>query len=194
MSASPEPRPSRQAITQLLLDWSGGNRQALDALMPLVAAELHRLARGYLHRESKGHTLQPTALVNELYLRLVDRRKVSWNNRAHFFGFAAQTMRRILVDHARAQRTDKRGKNVHKISIDEQLDVSIQRDIDLVALDDALETLATLDARQSRIVELRFFGGLTLDETAEVMDVGVATVSRDWASAKAWLYRELRRT
>lgn len=187
-----DPRP-RAHITELLLDWSRGDRRALDELMPLVATELRRLAGYFLVRESPGHTLQPTALVNELYLRLVDGDRVRWQDRAHFFSVAATTMRRILVDHARAQKAQKRGYGVTKVPLNEALDSSSSRDVDLIALDDALLSLAKMDRRQSRIVELRTFAGLSLVETAEVLQVSVATVSRDWASAKAWLYGELRR-
>lgn len=186
--------PRREEITDLLLEWSAGEAGALDRLMPVVNAELRRLARRYLARESPGHTLQPTALVNELYIRLVDRRRVQWQNRAHFFGFAAQTMRRILVDHARAQRAAKRGSGIPTVTLDEAVALPSGPDVDLIALDDALNALARMDQRQSRIVELRFFAGLTLQETAEVLDIGEATVSRDWASARAWLYRELTRS
>jgi len=182
----------KEEITGLLVSWGEGDRDALDRLIPLVTTELRRLARRYLDRESAGHTLQPTALVNELYLRLVDRRKVSWQNRAHFFGFAAQTMRRILVDHARSQRAKKRGSGARKVALDDALGLVKEPNVDLIALDDALNTLAAMDERQSRIIELRFFAGLTLEETSEVLSISEATVSRDWASAKAWLYRELR--
>lgn len=183
----------RKDVTQLLLSWSDGDGQALEQLMPLVADELRRQARGYMAREGVGHTLQPTALVNEVYLRLVDRNRVHWQNRAHFFGFAANTMRRILVDHARKSRAAKRGGGARKITLDEALDVPDQGDVDLIALDEALQTLAEMSPRQSQIVEMRFFAGLTLDETAEVLGIGVATVSRDWTAARAWLFRELSR-
>lgn len=188
----PRPSPNQEEITGLLISWGNGDQEALDRLMPLVTTELRRLARRYLERESAGHTLQPTALVNELYLRLVDRRRVSWQNRAHFFGFAAQTMRRILVDHVRSQRAQKRGAGARKVALDEAVSFTPEPDVDLIALDEALITLAAMDPRQSRIIELRFFAGLTLEETAEVLDISEATVSRDWASAKAWLYRELK--
>jgi len=183
-----------QDVTQLLLDWSSGKDRALERLIPVVAGELHARAQRYLAREGPGHTLQPTALVNEVYLRLVDQRRVSWQNRAQFFGFAAETMRRILVDHARAQKAWKRGHGASKIPIEEVMGLPEQRCVDIIALDDALKTLATMDPRQSRMVELRFFGGLTIDETAEVLGVGVATVSRDWLAVKAWLHRELRKS
>lgn len=182
----------RSQVTQLLLDWSEGDRHALDRLMPLVVDELRRLAAAYLRREQAGHTLQPTALVNEVYLRLVDRRRVSWQNRAQFFGFAARTMRRILVDHARARRAAKRGGGAETLALDAALGVGDRAEVDLLALDDVLDRLAALDARQGRLVELRVFGGLTIAESAEALGVGEATVSRDWQSARAWLYRELR--
>jgi len=184
---------SKNEVTQLLLDWSAGDEQALEQLIPIVVEDLRRRAAGYLRRERRGHTLQPTALVNEVYLRLVDQRRVQWRNRAHFFGVAAQLMRRILVDHARAHRAAKRGGWVEKVALDEAIDALVERDIDLIALDEALCRLAGLHQRRGRVVELRFFAGLTLDETAEVLGVTRATVSRDWRGAKAWLARELRR-
>ncbi len=183
-----------QDVTQLLLDWSSGKSHALERLIPLVTDELHVRARRYLAREGPGHTLQPTALVNEVYLRLVDQRRVSWQNRAQFFGFAAETMRRILVDHARAQKAWKRGHGAAKIPIEEAIGLADQRSVDIIALDDALKTLASMDPRQCRMVELRFFGGLTIEETSEVLGVGVATVSRDWVAVKAWLHRELKKS
>ena len=178
-------------VTDLLHDWSRGDRRALDRLMPLVTGELRRLARRYLDREAHQKTLQPTALVNEVYLRLVDRKKMSWQDRTHFFAFAAQTMRRILVDYARARKATKRGSDVQLVTIDEARQRSAPRDLDVLALHDALTSLAALDERQSRIVELRTFAGLNLRETAEVLGVSVSTVSREWVSAKAWLYGEL---
>lgn len=178
-------------VTQLLLDWSGGDPQAFDRLIPLVAEELRKLARRYLNQESRGHTLQPTALVNEAYLRMVDLKRVDWQNRLQFFGFTSKLMRHILVDHARAQRTAKRGKGETLVTLDEALGISVPVNLDVLALNDALESLRELDESQSRIVELRFFGGLNLDEIAEVTELGKSTVSRRWASAKAWLYREL---
>ncbi|HEV2853233.1 MAG TPA: sigma-70 family RNA polymerase sigma factor [Thermoanaerobaculia bacterium] len=180
-------------VTRLLIDWRRGDKEALDRLMPVVYGELHRLAEIYLHRERPGNTLQPTALVNEAYLRLIDQRQVEWQSRAHFFGIAAQMMRRILVDHARAHRADKRGGGLYRVMLDSSFDVEERRDIDLIALDGALEALAKLDPRQSRIVELRFFVGLTIEETAEVIGVSPITVRRDWNLAKAWLYREIGR-
>jgi RNA polymerase sigma factor (TIGR02999 family) len=161
--------------------------------MPLVYNELRRLADHYLRQERQDHTLQPTALVHEAYLKLIDQTRVDWQNRAHFFGVAAQVMRRILVDHARRHRASKRGGFQQKLTLDEAIDYSQSRDVDLVALDDALNALARLDARQSRIVELRFFGGLTIEETAEALDISPATVKVDWSMAKAWLRREISR-
>ncbi len=183
----------KHEITRLLRDWNAGDRSALDELIPKVSAELQRLAKGYLDREAPGHTLQPTALVNELFVRLVGNHKLDWRNRAHFFGFAATTMRHILVDHARSYQTVKRGSGAHKISLDEAANLPASGDVDLLALDQALQQLAELDERQARIVELRAFVGLSLVETAEVVGVSEATVSRSWASAKAWLFRELGR-
>jgi RNA polymerase sigma factor (TIGR02999 family) len=161
--------------------------------MPLVYNELHRLAARYLRRERQGHTLQATALINEVYLRIIDQRQVNWQNRAQFFGVAAQMMRRILVDHARAHLYAKRGGGAQKLSFDDALAVPAERDLDLLALDDALASLSEMDPQQARIVELRFFGGLTIEETAEVLDISPATVKRDWNWAKAWLYREIKR-
>ncbi|MFN2384342.1 MAG: sigma-70 family RNA polymerase sigma factor [Gemmatimonadota bacterium] len=191
---SEEERAAAQApVTQLLLEGSQGDKRALDALLPLVYEELHRLARIYLSREREGHTLQPTALVHEAYLRLVDQRAVDWRNRAQFFGVAAQMMRRILVNYALGRKAAKRGGGATRLSLDEAVDYFEERDLDLVALDEALVDLATVDAEQSRIVELRFFGGLTIDETAEVLAVSPATVKREWSMARAWLHREMVR-
>ncbi|HZE71197.1 MAG TPA: sigma-70 family RNA polymerase sigma factor [Pyrinomonadaceae bacterium] len=179
-------------ITQLLAKWSGGDQTALDELMPLVYDELRRLASNYLRREKVGHTLQPTALVNEAYLRLVDQNNSRWQNRAQFYGIAAQLMRRILVDHARAKHAAKRGGGgQQRLSITSANAVSEKPDLDVLALHEALEELATIDAQQSRIVELKFFGGLSIEETAEVMGLGHATVERDWKMARAWLRRKL---
>jgi RNA polymerase sigma factor (TIGR02999 family) len=180
-------------VTQLLQRWSGGDSRALDELTPLVYSEVRKLARSYLRRERPNHTLQPTALVNEAYIRLVDQRRVQWQNRAHFFGIAAQMMRRVLVDHARMRQAEKRGSGENAVVLDDALAVSADRGVDLVRLDDALEALAALDARQARIVELRFFGELTIEETAEVVQVSPATVKREWAAARTWLRRELER-
>jgi len=178
-------------ITQLLVDWGKGNKLALDGLMPLVYDELHRIASRYLRRERQGHTLQTTALINEAYMRIVDQNRVNWQSRAHFFGVAAQMMRRILVDHARSHLYAKRGGGAQKLTLDEAIATPQERDLDLVALDDALTTLAQVDSQQSRIIELRFFGGLTIEETAEVLGISPATVKRDWNMAKAWLYGEI---
>jgi RNA polymerase sigma factor (TIGR02999 family) len=180
-------------ITELLVAWSNGDQAALASLTPLVEQELHRLASLYMAGERPGHILQATALVNEAYLRLIDWKNVQWQNRAHFFGVAAQLMRRVLVDVARSRRRAKRGGGELQLSLSEASGVTSARSADLVALDDALKTLEGLDARQSRVVELRFFGGLSLEETAHVLDVSVGTVRRDWSLAQAWLYRELSR-
>jgi RNA polymerase sigma-70 factor (ECF subfamily) len=180
-------------VTQILQEVSGGDRDAPARLMPLVYDELRRLADHYLRQERPDHTLQPTALVHEAYLKLIDQTRVDWQNRAHFFGVAAQLMRRILVDHARRHRASKRGGFQQKLALDEAVDYSQPRDVDLVALDEALNVLAKLDERQSRIVELRFFGGLTIEETAEALGVSPATVKVDWSMAKAWLRREIGR-
>ena len=184
---------SRHEVTGLLIRLTDGDDGALGELLPLVYAELRRLAAGYLRRERPGHTLQPTALVNEAYLRLVDQTQVRWQNRAHFLGVAAQMMRRILVDHARGQRAEKRGGEIQKLSLDENIDVSGERAADLVALDEALKRLAELDPQKSRIVELRFFGGLSVEETAEVLGVSAPTIKRQWRMAKAWLYGQVSR-
>jgi RNA polymerase sigma factor (TIGR02999 family) len=182
---------ARKDITELLLAWNQGDRQALEELMPLVQYELHRLAHRYMGGERLNHTLQTTALVNEAYLRLVDSSRVRWQNRAHFFAVSAQLMRRILVDFARArQKLRRRGGLVH-LSLDEALVISPEPGTDLIALDDALQTLAVFDERKSKVVELRFFGGLSVEETAEVLSVSPVTVMRDWGLAKVWLLREL---
>jgi RNA polymerase sigma factor (TIGR02999 family) len=182
---------SPQQVTQLLVAWGNGDQAARDQLMPLVYDELHRLAHRYMNRERPGHTLQTSGLVNEAFLKLVDQRDVKWQNRAHFFGIAAQMMRRILVDYARNRRYAKRGGNAHQVSLDEAVIVSEERAADVVALDDALKGLAEFDLRKSQIVELRFFGGLSIEETAEVLSVSPGTVMRDWTLAKAWLRREM---
>jgi RNA polymerase sigma factor (TIGR02999 family) len=182
---------SQKEITQLLLAWSEGDRAALDQLTPLVYEELRRLAKRYMGQERPGHTLQTTALVNEAYLRLIDTSQVRWQNRAHFLAVSAQLMRRILVDFARARRQLKRGGEVRRVSLEEALVVSAEPDADLVALDDALSALSALDPRQSRVVELRFFGGLSVEETAEALNISETTVRRDWTLARAWLHREL---
>jgi RNA polymerase sigma factor (TIGR02999 family) len=178
-------------VTQLLASWTGGDRAALEALTPIVHQELHRLAARYMAGERPGHILQPTALVNEAFLRLVDWRDVRWQNRAHFFGVAAQIMRHVLVDVARTRDRAKRGRGQLHVSLSEAADLPASQPVDLVALDDALKTLQGLNARQSRVVELRFFGGLNLEEVAHVLTVSVGTVRRDWSLAQAWLFREL---
>jgi RNA polymerase sigma factor (TIGR02999 family) len=183
--------PSPPKLTKLLLDWSNGDQAALDELMPLVYDELRRLARHYMLRERPGHMLQTTALVNEAFLRLVDQRRVNWQNRAHFFAIAAQMMRRILVDHARGHLYAKRGGGARRISLDRVSVVSEERAADVIALDEALTGLAEIDPQQSRVVELRFFGGLTVEETAEVLGLSPATVKREWSAAKAWLQQEI---
>jgi RNA polymerase sigma-70 factor, ECF subfamily len=180
-------------ISNLLKAWSAGDERALEQLTPLVYAELHRAAHRYMTGERTEHTLQTTALINELYLRVVDFQHVDWQNRAHFFGICAQLMRRILVDFARERCTQKRGGEIARLALDEELFVTQEPEPDLVALDDALKALATMDERKSRVVELRFFGGLDVRETAEVLRVSVETVMRDWKLAKAWLFRELNR-
>lgn len=183
---------SQESVTQLLIQWSGGHRDALDQLMPLVYDELHRLAQRHLRRERQDNTLQTTALVHEAYLKLIDQTRVQWQNRAHFFAIAAQAMRRILVSHARERLADKRGRGAEKISLDEgRIDISDERSESLVALDDALERLTEKDPQKGRVVELRYFGGLSLEETAEVMRVSRATIVREWRMAKAWLYKEI---
>ena len=187
---STEP-PSTHEITQLLVAWNNGDAVALDRLMPLVHKELHRIARRYMAAERPGHILQTTALINEAYLRLIDWKNVEWQNRAHFFGLAAQVMRHVLVDFARAQAREKRGGGVLQVSLSEAAGIDREESADLVALDDALQALEKLDARQARVVELRFFAGLSLEETAEALRVSVGTVRRDWSLAEAWLYREL---
>ena len=178
-------------LTQLLIDWSNGNQSAFDKLMPLIDEELRRLAHRYMSRERAGHTLQTTALVNEAFVRLVNRKNVNWQNRAHFFGLAAQLMRTILVDHARSHACAKRGGGAFKLELDDALVVSQKKAAEVIALNDALNELVRLDPQQSRIVELRFFGGLTVEETAEVLHLSPATIKREWSTAKAWLYHEL---
>ncbi|MEP7342559.1 MAG: sigma-70 family RNA polymerase sigma factor [Acidobacteriota bacterium] len=179
-----------EQVTQLLLAWRDGDQGALDELTPLVYDELRRLAGGYLRRERRGHTLQTSALVHEAFLKMIDQR-VNWQNRAHFFGIAAQLMRRILVDYARSQQASKRGSGTTHLALEEAMDEAKAQDADVLALDDALTSLAAFDPRQSQIVELRYFGGLTIEETAEVLDIGHATVEREWNMARAWLRREL---
>ncbi|HKQ73234.1 MAG TPA: sigma-70 family RNA polymerase sigma factor [Blastocatellia bacterium] len=181
---------SSHEITQMLVAWNDGDQSALEQLVPLVHAELHKLARRYMGQERPGHPLQPTALVNEAYMRLIEWKNVEWKNRAHFFGVSAQLMRRILVDFAR-QRPRVAGESVLQVSLAEAQDGGADRGADLIALDDALESLAKIDERKCRIVELRFFGGLSNEETAEVLGIAAVTVIREWNKAKAWLYREL---
>jgi len=180
-------------VTELLAAWSGGDRTALDRLMPIVQSELRRLARSYLRGERSNHTLQTTALVNEAYLRLVGQQRVEWQDRAHFFGIAAQMMRRILVDHARRKQSQKRGADATRVSLNEEIDAGPDAGVDVLALDEALEALGKLDARQARVVELRFFGGLSVEETAAALDISTATVKREWVTARAWLFRRLSR-
>jgi RNA polymerase sigma factor (TIGR02999 family) len=183
--------PPAQGITELLRAWGNGEQQALDQLIPLVYNELHRLAHLYMDRERRAHTLQPTALVHEAYERLVDLKRVSWKNRAHFFAVSAQVMRRVLVDYARSRRFGKRGGDCHRVPLNETVAVFRDRQTDIVALDDALQTLAHIDERKSRVVEMRFFGGLSIKEVADVLHVSQETVLRDWRLAKVWLLREL---
>jgi RNA polymerase sigma factor (TIGR02999 family) len=190
-SADGRPALPQQNVTRLLVQLTDGNRAVLDQLLPLIYDELRRLAGSYLRRERSGHTLQPTALVHEAYMRIVDQTQVQWQNRAHFFGVAAQMMRRILVDHARKHHASKRGSGGEKISLDEINSLSVKQDADLVALDEALVRLAEFDLQQSRIVEMKYFGGLTIEEIAAVLNLSPATIKREWATAKAWLYREL---
>jgi RNA polymerase sigma factor (TIGR02999 family) len=184
---------SPHSITALLLDWSKGNKESLDKLIPVVYHELRRQAVRHLRRERREHTLQTTALIHEAYLRLVDQKNVRWQNRAHFFGIAAKLMRQILVDHARKHHAAKRGGSDIKLSLEEAMIMSAEQDMNLVALDEALIRLATIDPRKGRTVELRYFGGLSMEETAEVLGVSLATAKHDWSMAKAWLRRELSR-
>jgi len=183
--------PSSQNVTQLLLDWRNGDQTALDRLMPLVYEDLRRMANHYMRNERQGHTLQTSALVNEAYLRLVDHENIAWQNRAHFFGVAAQAMRRILVDYARSRGRLKRAGVAQQVSLDEAMTLAEERAAELIALDDALAELAKIDERKSRVVELRYFGGLSVEETAEALGVSFMTVMRDWNTARAWLMREV---
>jgi RNA polymerase sigma factor (TIGR02999 family) len=185
--------PSSEEVTQLLVAWNNGDQAALDQLMPLVYRELHRLARRRLGHENAGHTLQTTALVHEAYLRLIGQKEPHWQNRGHFFAIAAQMMRRILVDYARSRRYAKRGGGAEKVSFAEVMAVSSGRPVDVVALDEALTTLAQIDPRKSKMIELRYFGGLSIEETAEVLGVSAGTIKRDWTLAKAWLQGEINR-
>ena len=182
-------------VTELLARWGEGDKAVLDRLFPLVYAELHRMAARYLRGERIDHTLQPTALINEAYLRLIDSNSITWENRAHFFGISARVMRRILVDHARQHRADKRGGEFEKVPIDASNEpASKQEDIDLVALDAALTRLAEVDSEQSKLVELRYFAGLTIEDAAKVMSMPLGTAKRRWTSARAWLRREISRS
>ena len=183
--------PTSANVTQLLIDWRGGNNDALNQLMPLVYDELRDLAKRYMRRENSSHTLQTNALVNEAYLRLVNQQAVDWQNRAHFFAIAAQVMRHLLVDHARSKQYAKRGGGAVQVTLDEGLAVSDESSVELLALHQALERLEKIDHRKSKIVELRYFGGLSTEEVAEVLGISEITVKREWAKAKAWLYREL---
>lgn len=185
---------SSSEVTQLLVRWRSGDREALDSLLPLVYDELRLIARHYLQRERAGHTLQSTALVNEAYVRLVAQDFPEWQNRAHFFAVAAQLMRQILVDYARSHRSSKRGGQFYKVTLSEAEQQPLSTDIDIIALDDALKNLAEMDLQQCRVVELKFFAGLSIDDTAEVLGISPSTVKRDWMTARAWLYRELDRS
>jgi len=187
-------KPSPPEVTQLLRAWQNGDEAALETLTSLVQAELHRLARHYMARERVDHTLQPTALINEAWLRLTDWRNANWQNRAHFFAISAQLMRHILVDHARRRAHSLREDERKKVPIEQALEIYPERTSDLVALDDALNSLSALDPRQGKVVELRFFGGLSEEETAEVLNISAKTVQREWNKAKAWLYYELSKT
>lgn len=179
-------------VTIFLKAWGGGNREARDQLLVLVYKEMRKLAAKYLKQQRPDHTLQPTALVHEAYLKLIDTSEINWQDRAHFFAVAAQTMRNILVDHARALAADKRGGGMRKIALDEISGTSKKQDVDLIDLNDALERLAAQDELQGRLIELRFFGGLTIEDTAEVLKISPATVKREWAMARAWLFREMK--
>jgi RNA polymerase sigma factor (TIGR02999 family) len=180
-----------RAVTELLRAWNDGDDCALDELLPLVEAELRRLARAYMARERRGHTLQTTALINEAFVRLVDARRVRWQDRAHFVGIAARLMRRVLVDHARARGYQKRGGGARRISFTESIAVSLEPDVNLLALDRALDRLAAVDPRKARVVEMRFFGGLSVEETAAALHMSNDTIKRDWRLAKLWLLRDL---
>lgn len=186
--------PTLTPVTELLVRWRGGDQEALHSLMPLVYEEMRRLAHRYLRRERPGHTLQSTALVHEAFVRLTGSAPPQWEDRSHFFGIAAHLMRQILVEYARSRNADKRGGAVVKLAIDGLEEPSRQPDVDIVALDDALKDLARIDSQQSRVVELRFFSGLSIEDTAEVLGISESTVKRDWNTARVWLYRELDRT
>jgi RNA polymerase sigma-70 factor, ECF subfamily len=184
-------KPQQHEITQLLAEWSDGNQSALDELYPLVYEELHRLARRYMSRERKGHTLQTTALINEAYVRLVDQRNVHWANRSHFFAISAQIMRRILIDHARRHAYAKRGGGAQQVALEEVAIVANEKSAEIIRLDEALTTLAKMDPRRCHVVELRYFGGLSNEEIAGVLNVSENTVTRDWNLARAWLHQQL---
>lgn len=186
-------KPPPNEITERLIAWGAGDRVAFDQLLPVVYQELRRMAGNYLRQENPGHTLQPTALVHEAWLRLIDQERVDWRNRAQFFGVAAQMMRRILVDHAKARHREKRGGDAVKLSLDDMVNLSRERAAELLALDDALDELTGVDERKSRVVELRYFGGFSVEETAQILGVSPETVMRDWKLAKAWLYQQIRR-
>jgi len=187
-------RGASNQVTELLVRWRGGDKAALDALMPLVYTELRRIANRHLQGERSDHTLQSTALVHEAYVRMTNQQLPQWQNRAHFFAVAAQLMRQILVDHARTHRASKRGGDVYKLALDDAEEQHQPLDLDIVALDDALKSLAAMDSQQSRVVELKFFGGLSNEDAAEVLGVSTSTVKRDWTTARAWLFRELNRS
>lgn len=183
--------PKTHEVTELLQKWSDGDSEALEQLTPVIYSELHRIAKGYISREREGHTLQTTALVNEAYMRLIDWKTARWQNRSHFFGVSAQLMRRILVDFARKRPKISADEAANQVSLEEAFTITTEKSADLVALDEALNGLAKLDERKARIVELKFFGGLSVEETAEVLHVAPITVTREWYKAKAWLYRQL---
>ena len=189
--ALPLPHKSSSPVTELLARWRSGDQNALDALMPLVYAELRQLAQHYLRRERSDHTLQSTALVHEAYLRLAGQSPPQWQNRAHFFGIAAHLMRQILVEHARSRGAAKRGGGATRMTLDESMSIAQQNEVDVIVLDKALQDLTELDAQQGRIVELRFFGGLTIEDTSEVLGISPATVKREWVTARAWLFRAM---
>jgi RNA polymerase sigma factor (TIGR02999 family) len=191
MSTGVRATRARRDVTTLLVAWSGGDETALNHLMPIVDAELRRLARNLMRGERTGHTLQTTAVVNEAYLRLVDLSRIRWQDRAHFFAMSARLMRRVLVDHARARNNEKRGGRFMRVSLDEALGASATRGADLVALDDALNALAAIDERKAKVIELRFFGGLSVEDTAAMLHISEVTVMRDWRFARSWLLREL---
>ena len=186
--------PDQENITEMLVELSNGNRATVDDLLPLVYRELKEMAANYLRQERSDHTLQPTALVHEAYLKLIDQTRVSWQNRAHFFGVSAQAMRRILVDYARAHNAEKRFGGLEKLRLDENIDKAVEIGSEFIALDDALKTLAETDEQMAKLVELRYFGGLTFEETAEVLGISVITAKRHWKLARAWLYGQLNRT